>query len=137
VLELEENREYRHGHYEMESMYADVTCELSIREGRHCTCRRFGSFEFPNECGAQAYKDLIPDGAGTVKRCCPKKFQFFCEKTKLCLPESYKCDFDNDCGNWEDEDEKICPFSSAKVTPNAHGLLWIYPHFSYPWQLYK
>ena len=29
--------------------------------------------------------------------------QFHCSKKRTCIPKSYKCDYDNDCGDHEDE----------------------------------
>ena len=55
------------------------------REGHGTTCR--GSSTDNSDCS---------------KGCCPRKFH--CSRRKKCVPQSYRCDYDNDCGDSQDED---------------------------------
>ena len=33
---------------------------------------------------------------------------YLCSVSRKCIPETWLCDYDNDCGYWEDELESIC-----------------------------
>ena len=43
---------------------------------------------------------------------------FWCDYNKKCIPISFLCDGDNDCGNWEDEDSD-CANSKQQRSKNS------------------
>ena len=34
--------------------------------------------------------------------------EYLCRVSRICIPETWLCDGDNDCGYWEDEAESVC-----------------------------
>ena len=55
------------------------------------------------------WSNLIDEnsGSGDDEDDCPEG-RYFCSKSKDCIPESWLCDAENDCGNWEDEAVSMC-----------------------------
>lgn len=46
-------------------------------------------------------------GSGDDEDDCPEG-RYSCTKSDDCIPESWLCDGENDCGNWEDESVSMC-----------------------------
>lgn len=125
-LSYEESREFKHDRDNLEGIYDQITCELSIREGKKCLCTNWGSKKngLPHECGASTYGKVMQfsnNGKIHVKPCCPKHLPYVCKDSKLCLPKSYKCDFDNDCGDWQDEHDNCVFGLTFNVSSSSNG----------------
>lgn len=46
-------------------------------------------------------------GSGDDEDDCPAG-RYLCRLSRDCIPESWLCDTENDCGNWEDESVSMC-----------------------------
>ena len=46
-------------------------------------------------------------GSGDDEEDCPEG-RYLCSNSGDCIPESWLCDGENDCENWEDEAVSIC-----------------------------
>ncbi|XP_072435639.1 low-density lipoprotein receptor-related protein 2a isoform X3 [Chiloscyllium punctatum] len=75
-------------------------------EGAECQCPAHGNWRMVNN-----NKDCVSSDATT----CPTGY-FTCLNGR-CIPERWKCDTDNDCGDQSDETERVCVHMGTK----AHG----------------
>ncbi|XP_072435638.1 low-density lipoprotein receptor-related protein 2a isoform X2 [Chiloscyllium punctatum] len=75
-------------------------------EGAECQCPAHGNWRMVNN-----NKDCVSSDATT----CPTGY-FTCLNGR-CIPERWKCDTDNDCGDQSDETERVCAFHTC--SPSA------------------